>query len=187
MRGRKALFFVSAAVLVLLAAAAPFAQEAPGGRGRGRNTPQTPEEQQKRREEFRQRSTQRLKEQLSVKDDAEWKVIEPRISAVQEAQRSLSGGGFGGRGMRGNRGGGEGRQGGQQQEEPQTEVGKKMAALRTVLQNEKAEASEIKKALAELRESKKKAEQDLAKARTALREVLTQRQEAVLVVMGTLD
>ena len=185
MRGRKALFFVSAVVLALFAAASPFAQEAPGGRGRGRNTPQTPEEQQKRREEFRQRSTQRLKEQLSVKDDAEWKVIEPRVSAVQEAQRNLSGGGFMGRGMRGNRGG-EGRQGGQQ-EAPQTEVGKKMAALRTVLENQKAEASEIKKALTDLRETKAKAEQDLAKARAALREVLTQRQEAVLVMMGTLD
>ena len=193
MRGQRMFLHFLAAVLACGIAAPVFAAEpgqGPGqGGGRGGNRGQMdPAEMQKRMEEFRQRASARMREQLGVKDDAEWKVIETRMNAVQEAQRNTRGGDFGGmmgRGMRGDRGGRG--QGGDRPEAQQSEVSKKMAALRAVLENEKAEATEIKKALEEYRGARKKAEEDLAKARASLREVLTQKQEAQLVMMGTLD
>src|SRR5262245_27737110 len=66
-------------------------------------------------EQMRQRMMERMREQFDVKDDAEWKLIEERITKVMEAQRatrSFAGmGGFGGRrgGGPGGPGGGEGR------------------------------------------------------------------------------
>src|SRR5215470_5998507 len=49
-------------------------------------------------EQFRQRMMERYREQLEVKSDDEWKVIEPRITKVMDARRDA--GGFG-RGMGG--------------------------------------------------------------------------------------
>jgi len=62
--------------------------------------------------EFQQRMLERVKENLEVKDDAEWKAIEPLVTKVMEAQREVTmnrfRGAFGGR----NRGGGDGGGGG---------------------------------------------------------------------------
>lgn len=129
-----------------------------------------------RRAEFRQRMEQRLKEQLGVNDD-EWKVLQPKIEKVSEARRaqfSGFGGGFGGR-----RGGGD--------ERPQTPVAKAQADLRSALENKDTPAAEITRRLTALREAREKARQDLAAAQKDLKEVLTARQEAVLVVQGTLE
>ncbi|MBI3877025.1 MAG: hypothetical protein HY300_13900 [Verrucomicrobia bacterium] len=50
-------------------------------------------------EQMRQRMLDRVREQLEVKDDAEWKVISERIGKVMEARRATGGpGGFGGPG-----------------------------------------------------------------------------------------
>src|SRR5580765_4585816 len=66
----------------------------------------------------RQRMMDRYKEQLEVKDDAEWKLISDRIEKVTTARREVGfggGGGFGfGRGGRGGPGGPGGGAGGDQ-------------------------------------------------------------------------
>src|SRR5260221_374858 len=42
-----------------------------------------------RMQEFRQRRMDDLKEQLEVKDDAEWKALEPLITKVMESQQQM--------------------------------------------------------------------------------------------------
>src|SRR5262249_47443661 len=46
-------------------------------------------------EQMRQRMMERMREQLDVKDDGEWKLIEGRLSKVMDAQRDARGGGMG--------------------------------------------------------------------------------------------
>jgi hypothetical protein len=59
-------------------------------------------------EQFRAQMMERYREQLDVKSDDEWKIIETRIGKVMEAQRdSRMGGGFGGGRGGGRRGGGD--------------------------------------------------------------------------------
>ena len=146
---------------------------------------------------------ERLREQFGVADDAEWKVIEPKIQKVNEARRAV-GGGFGGgmafgrrggpggpgggdgdraeradRGERGDRGGRGGRFGGGFEASPE------VAELRKAIEA-KAPADEIKAKLAKVREVRKANEAKLEAAQEDLRKVLTVRQEAVAVTMGLL-
>src|SRR5512135_160616 len=46
-------------------------------------------------EQFRQRMMERYREQLGIKNDDEWKVIETRITKVMEAQRDARSMGMG--------------------------------------------------------------------------------------------
>lgn len=140
--------------------------------------------------QFQQRMAERYKEQLKVTDE-EWAVIQPLVQKVQEKQRETRGG-FGGRG--GGRGGGgqggEGGRGGQGGPGGQRGGGggsPESQALRTTLENENASADEIKTKLTALRDARKKAATELETAREDLRKVLTQRQEAALVLMGILE
>ena len=146
--------------------------------------------------QMRQRQMEQLKEQLGVKDDAEWKVMEPRLQKVRELNMQAR---FGGMmrgmmgGMRGQRGPG-GDQGGPQadrrgrgpQGEP-TAVDKAMTQLNTVLQKESASPEEIKTALTAVRAAREKAKADLAVAQADLKKILSVRQEAVLVELGQLE
>lgn len=59
--------------------------------------------------------------------------------------------------------------------------------LRNVLDNKDATPEQISEKLKTLREAKEKAKTTLASAQKDLKEVLTQRQEAVLVMFGMLD
>ena len=61
------------------------------------------------------------------------------------------------------------------------------AALKDVLDEEGASASEIKAKLEALRKDRAKKAKDLAKARNQLKQVLTVKQEATLVLMGVLE
>src|SRR5258705_13170167 len=81
-------------------------QQPPQRQGRGNFDP----------EQARQRMMDRYKEQLDVKDDAEWKLISERIEKVTAARREVGfGGGAGfGRGGRGGPGGPGGGPGGDQ-------------------------------------------------------------------------
>ncbi|HVR35737.1 MAG TPA: hypothetical protein VMS21_07790 [Methylomirabilota bacterium] len=145
-------------------------------------------------EEFRQRMEERLREDLEVKGDDEWKVIQPRIEAVQTAQRDLAGGrafgafgragGPGGRGgdNDGPRGQGQGGRRGFGGGEPDADV----QALRAAIESN-ASADEIKTKLAKVRESRKAKEAALEKARADLRQVLSVRQEAIAVMRGLLE
>ena len=125
--------------------------------------------------QFRERMMNNIKERLGASDD-EWKVLEPKVEKVMTAQRDArGGGGFGG----------FGRRGGDQQ--PTTEVGKASADLRTALENKDTPADDIAKKLAAFREARDKARTQLQASQKELKEILTQRQEAVLVNMGMLE
>jgi len=147
-------------------------------------------------EQMRQRMMERMREQFDVKDDAEWKLIEERITKVMEAQRatrSFAGmGGFGGRrggggpggpaggGDQGGPGGGRGGRGGFGGE-PNPDV----EALQKAI-DDKAPADQIKAKLAKVREDRKAADAKLEAAQDELKKVLSVRQEAVAVMAGLL-
>src|SRR5436309_1881660 len=135
--------------------------------------------------QFRQQMEDRLKEQLGTNED-EWKVLQPKVQKVFDAQRDAGRGfGFGGMGRRGGGGGGGGfGGGGGGSDQPQSAVAKAQQDLRTTLDNKSASADEISAKLTALRDARTKARADLEAAQKELKEVLTARQEAVLVSMG---
>lgn len=148
-------------------------------------------------ERMRQMMEQRMQEALGA-TDTEWKVLGPRVMKVQELSRQVN---TGGRGMmmfgRRRGPGGQGGPGGQDDQgrrrgprglnREQTDVEKLQQELQTTLEDTSATPDTIKQQLTQLRAAKEKAKQELAKAQQDLRQVLTLRQEAVLVLMGMLD
>jgi len=150
----------------------------PGGRqGRGNWDP----------EQMRQRMMERIREQLAVKDEAEWGVIESRIKKINDARSGMGRGfgGFGGPGGPGGQGGPGGRQGGRQgpggfgQPNPDAE------ALQTALDSG-ASADDIKSKLTAYRAAAKQKEAQLEKAQDELRQLLSVKQEARAVLLGLL-
>lgn len=153
----------------------------PGGRGR---FPGNPQQFFKR---MQQRMLDRIKKQLKVNDQV-WSVLKPRVQKVQQLvfqnrMMHFMGGPGGPRGrFRGRRGRGPG-----MFNQSANPVIKAEMKLRKVLQNSNASASEIKSALAGLRQAKADAKAKLNAARQNLRQLLTVRQEAVLVLDGLLN
>ena len=155
--------------------------------------------------QMRQMMMERMKEQLGVGDE-EWKVMGPRVMKVVELNGQVSPGGRGGMGgmmggMRGQRGGQGGPQGGandggpqpqadrrgpQRPQGQQSDLEKKIAELRTTLENSSASTEEIKNKLMAVRQAREKAIQELAGAQDDLKKVCTVRQEAQFVMMGLL-
>lgn len=137
-------------------------------------------------EQMRQRMMERYREQLEVKSDDEWKILEERIAKVNEARREAASGAMGRMFARpGGRGGGDEAQrpnrggfGGPTLPEAE-ELQKALEA--------KASPDEIKAKLAKYREARKVKQANLAKAQDELRKVLSVRQEAVAVTMGLLE
>lgn len=129
-------------------------------------------------EQFRQRMNEFLKTSLKVSDE-EWAIIQPLLEKVQTKQRDTLVNRFGFLG--GRRGGGD------RQRPPGRSSVPEVDALKVVLENEATSPADIKLKLEALRESRKKAVADLEQAREELRKVLTQRQEATLVLAGILE
>jgi hypothetical protein len=126
-----------------------------------------------------------LRNKLVVTDDAEWGVIEGRLTKVMQLriQTLLDGNGL----MGGMRVGGKG--GGMDQMlrglsgyEPMPEA----EALQKAIDNHASKA-ELQNALAKYVEARKRKQAELEKAQADLRKVLTLHQEATLVLMGILD
>ena len=162
-----------------------------GDRGRGGFQRMSPEEMQKRMEEFRSQMSNRMREQFGASED-DWKVLGPKIEKVQQLSRESRGGmGFGGMMFGRGRGPGGSDRGGPRPEgssdRPQSEIEKTGSALRTVLQKEGATAAEIKSALDAYRTARTTARQNLETARKELKELLTTKQEAQAVMMGLLE
>ena len=164
---------VAAALLTIgVSGTTAFAQNPPQGQpggdrgGRGNFDPA------RAREEY----YGRIKADLGVTDD-EWKVLQPRIEKVSTLRRA----GDSGRGGF-SRGGDSNRS-----SEPQSPVAKASEDLRNVTRNKEAPAAEVTAKLAALREARAKAKAELAAAQKELVEVLTPKQEAVLVSMGMLE
>jgi len=127
----------------------------------------------------------RLKEQLGANDD-EWKVLEPKITKVMDASRAArSTGGFGGGRTRGPGGTGGGTT--PTPDANQSPVSKASADLRAVVDKKDAAASEYTQALAAFRAARDKAKADQAAAEKELKDVLTPKQEAILVSSGTIN
>jgi len=137
--------------------------------------------------QFRQRMMDRVKEQMEVTDDAEWKALEPLVQKVMDARMASMGGM--GRGMFGGprRGGGDNAQGDQGPRRGM--FGQPPSAEAEALQkaiDAKAPKAEIKAALAKFVESRKAKQAELEKAQEELRKVLTTRQEAIATLNGLL-
>ena len=144
--------------------------------------------------QFQQRMMERYREQLEVKSDDEWKLIEARIEKINEARRAIGfGGGPGmfGRGGRppgGDNAGGAGGgndQGGRRGRGGFGAPSPEMEALQKAIDS-KASADELKSLMAKAREARKENEAKLEKAQDELRKVLTVRQEASAMVLGLL-
>jgi len=130
------------------------------------------------------------REQLEIKDDAEWKVIEERIQKVTDARREV---GFGGMGMMGRmfrRGaGGNPPQGGGQAGGARRGFGAFLSpsaeeeALQKAIDT-KAPNAELKVALTKFLQARKEKQASLEKAQAELRQVLTVRQEAIATLSG---
>ena len=146
-------------------------------------------------QQFRQRMTERLKTALKASDE-EMGVIAPLIEKVFTKQREAMGGrgfGFGGRrsgggpsatgtpGAPGAPGANGAPQGPRPGDSPAAD------ALQKALDAEGTSTAEIKAKLDAVREARKKALAELEQARADLSKVLTQRQEATLVLMGVLQ
>src|ERR1051325_9201561 len=192
MKLKQSLSVAALAALLCLTASSAMAQgNGGGGGGRGRNggggaggfgggnfDPA----------QFRQTQLDRIREQMAVSDDTEWKAIQDRLTKVLDAQQAVGAfrggrGGFGrgggGAGGGGGGGGGGGR-GGFGQPSPE------MEALRTAIENN-ASADQIKAALEKLRAARKAKEDAFAKAQEDLKKILTVKQEAVAVSNGLLN
>jgi hypothetical protein len=141
-------------------------------------------------EQMRARMTERLKEQLGATDE-EWEVLGPRVERVQTLQRQAAQGALGGMAAGMLRGGGRG-DGGRDPRfarpgEEAGEVAQRTQALRQLLDNESATSEQIREGLSNLRAAREKTQSELKAAQAELRELVTQRQEAMLVMMGLLD
>jgi Spy/CpxP family protein refolding chaperone len=137
--------------------------------------------------QFRQRMMDQLKQQLGATDD-EFAAIQPKIEAVMTLQRDANPGRFGmfgGRGGRGRGGDANAAPGGATTQPSGVQAA--MTDLENTLNDQSAGADQIKSKLDALRDARTKAKQDLAQAQADLKSVLTQRQEAVLVLRNLLD
>ena len=165
-----------------------------GGRG-GRS----PEEMQRRMAEGQARMLEQARQQLGFSEQ-EWQLVKPRFEKVAELSRQGAGPmrgmgmGMGGR-DRGDRGRGRGADDGQQQDRPQgparpedqSEMGKAREKLREVSANQASTPDQIKSALADYRTAQANHQKQLDEARKNLRELLTARQEAMLVASDMMD
>ncbi len=168
------------AAALLLSVGNTMAQDNPPGGGRGgRGGPGggfDPAQMQ-------QRMLENIREQMDVKDDAEWKIIADRITKVNEARRDI---GFGGGGMRRmfRPPGGDAQnadQGNRRRFGP--EPGAEEAALEKAIDS-KAPKAELKAAMTKFRAAKKEKEAKLEAAQEELLKVVDTKQEALLLSMG---
>ena len=128
-----------------------------------------------------EREMERIKKKLGATDD-EWAIIQPRLKKVMEMARSVSGAGgmmpmmFGAVDP-----------GSQDGETPKDPAQLAAEELQKTLDKDAPTTAEIKAKLTALRGAREKNKQKLAAAQEELRDVLTLKQEAILVMMGLLE
>lgn len=161
--------------LVLAVCAAPaFAQPADNGNNNN--------QQQGRRNfdpaQMRQMIMDNLKQALGASDE-EMQALAPKIEKVMQIQRDAS------PSMRGLfRRGDRGPQ--PQSDQPLSSVQQKTKELKEAIDNN-APASDIKAKMQALRDARAAARQELAKAQAELKELVTPKQEGVLLMFGMLE
>lgn len=181
---------LAGAVLLFSGSASLWAQPAAGGPGGGPGNFDPAQMQQRMMDRFR--------EQLDVKSDDEWKLIQTRIEKVMTARREAGGMGMGGMGMMGPRR--QQQQGQDAQAAPSTNNQQRRQrggmfgpqtpnpdaeALQKVIES-KGSKEEVKAKLDAYRASMKTKEANLEKAQSDLQQVLSVSQEAQCVLMGLL-
>jgi hypothetical protein len=141
--------------------------------------------------QMRERMMERYKELLEIKDDTEWKAIQPLIQKVMDARmQSLSGMGRGmfprgGRPGDNNNGEGDRDRGGDRGRSFFGTPSPEAEALQKAI-DAKASNSEMKAAIAKYHESRKAKQAELEKAQNDLRTVLSVRQEGIATMNGLL-
>ena len=143
----------------------------PGGPGGQRTTP----------EEMRKRMTDRLRDLMEVKDDAEWQLLEPRIQKVMEINRDTR---FSSMSILFSQPG-ENRDGGKSSRFGGGSTPPEVDDLRKAIEG-KAGEGDVKVRLERLREARKSKEAAIEQAQDELRKLLTAKQEAVAVLVGLL-
>jgi len=136
--------------------------------------------------EMRQRMMENIREQFTVKDDAEWKFIEERIQKVMDTRREI---GFGGSGMSRmfrRPGGDTDRDRSDRRRSFGPEPSAEEQALEKAIDS-KASKEELKSAMTKYRASKKDKEAKLTAAQEELKKVLNTQQEAVALSMGLVN
>lgn len=178
----KSIRYCALLAIVALCNLVSVSAQGQGGGGRGNFDPA----------QFRERMLTRVREEMDVKDDADWKLISDRVTKVMDAERNYRAGTGMGMMFRPRRtdqnadqnadqnGGRRRGPGGFGQPSPEAE------ALQKALEN-KASNDDVKTALAKFRDSRKAKKETLDKAQDDLRKVLTPRQEAAAVAMGLLE
>ncbi|HEY5912535.1 MAG TPA: hypothetical protein VJA21_18180 [Verrucomicrobiae bacterium] len=135
--------------------------------------------------QFRERMMERVKEQLEVTEDADWKAIQPLVQKVMDTRMAAAPGM--GRGMFGGgpRRGGDGNDQNQRRPGFGPQPSAETEALNRAIEG-KASNSELKTAIAKVAEARKAKQADLEKAQADLRKVLSVRQEAIATLNGWL-
>ncbi len=130
-----------------------------------------PEEMRKIMEERsawdRKRAIDDLQEQLGIADQ-EWTVVRPRVEAVYNLVHPQN-------------------QFGRGSAQSMSPLKQKKGELRELLRDKEAKPEQIKAGLTALRAAREMANQELVKAKQDLRQIMSLRQEAVLVLNGLLD
>jgi hypothetical protein len=138
---------------------------------------------------IQQRIDDSFREQMNVTNDADWALIEEKISAVTKARlATVADGMMGMGGMRGGGGfgGGRGGAGGGGFQAIFGQPSPEKQALQQAVDSD-APAMEIHELLVKFQAVRKEKQAALAKAQDDLRSVLTTRQEGIAVLGGLLD
>jgi hypothetical protein len=147
--------------------------------------------------QFRQRRIDRVKEQMDVKDESEWKAIEGQVNKVMDAQEAAMRSrfsGFGGGTTRTRTSSSSSDAGSTSTDQSSSrrrggmfgEPSPEVEALRKAV-DDKAPADEIKAKLAAVKKANKDNQKKLDQAQSDLRAILSVRQEAVAVLNGLLN
>jgi len=116
-----------------------------------------------------------VKETLGVSDE-DWKVLQPKVEAVQKLAAQIYRPFMRGRRSRNS-----------DDNQPKNEIDTKMQELKTLAENKEADPKELKAKMEEVRVAREKIKLDLKKAQDELRELLTQHQEAQMILLGLLE
>lgn len=136
---------------------------------------------------MQERMVEMMKDRIGATDE-EWTVIKPRLSEVMKlSQSGRMMGRMGRMGRRGGRGGRGGAEATTETPEITDPVQKASAELQETMDKEAPTSAEIKAKLAALRGAREKNKQKLVAAQEKLKEVLSVKQEAMLVMSGTLE